>query len=94
MGYYISTNSFSGPFFPVDMIRSGRAFVQQGPEIANLFCVKKQLLGPGGSMHMVKITEITKGSLTNDVMTRPEVAAAAAAARAAVGGQLQGAGRR
>jgi hypothetical protein len=73
MGYYISTHSFAGPFLPVDRIHSGRASVA-GPEIANLYCVNKQLLGPNGSMIR------TKGSLT-DVMMRPEVAAAAAAAR-------------
>jgi hypothetical protein len=88
MGYYISSHSFAGPFLPLDRIRSGRALIP-GPEIANLFCVNKKLLGPGGSM-----IRTSQGSLTNDVTTRPEVAAAAAAAKAVGGGQLHGAGRR
>ncbi|WIA15478.1 hypothetical protein OEZ85_002118 [Tetradesmus obliquus] len=41
MGYYISTHSFSGPFLPVDRIRSGKASIPE-PELANLFCQRQQ----------------------------------------------------
>lgn len=96
MGYYISTHSFSGPFLPVDRIRSGKASIPE-PELANLFCVKKQLLGPGGSMLRTRTGPLfsgVSGGASHDVSMRSEVAAAAKAARAAAAAQLRGAGRR
>lgn len=43
MGYYISTFSFKGPFLSSQVIQNGTAALEQN---LNLYCVKKDLLGP------------------------------------------------
>lgn len=81
----------------MDRIRSGKASIPE-PELANLFCVKKQLLGPGGSMLRTRkgplVSEVSGIAAAHDVSMHREVVAAAKAARAAAGAQLRGGGKR